>query len=146
MKFESKYMYANFHIHINYFENAVCKWWLFHHTHCDNPTNTQRKKRVIITSKRRFEVLITRLLHCVFAENVLYCEFASLVFQVCWSTCFMAWKTAMRTNHWLLRQPCDLREKRKVSWGWNLADAVSIVTDVLFNLYLKLNGDCALYD
>ena len=32
-----------------------------------NPTNTQRNKHVIVTSKHRFDVIITRLLRCVFA-------------------------------------------------------------------------------
>ena len=31
------------------------------------PTNTQRNKHVIVTSKHRFDVIITRLLRCVFA-------------------------------------------------------------------------------
>ena len=35
----------------------------------DNPANTQSNKHVIITSKRRFDVIITCLLRCVFAGN-----------------------------------------------------------------------------
>ena len=34
-----------------------------------NPANTQRKKRVIITSKRRFDVTITCFLRFVFAKK-----------------------------------------------------------------------------
>ena len=43
------------------------------HSHCPKhwphlvPTNTQRIKPVIVTSKRRFDVTITCLLRCVFA-------------------------------------------------------------------------------
>ena len=34
-----------------------------------NPANAQRNKHVITTSKRRFDIIITWLLHCEFAEK-----------------------------------------------------------------------------
>ena len=43
---------------------------------CDNnPTNTQHNKHVIITSKRRFGVIITCLLRCVFAGKSVTLDF-----------------------------------------------------------------------
>ena len=43
-----------------------------------HPANTQRNKHVIITSKRRFDVIITCLLRCVFAGQYHYIE-------ICWT-------------------------------------------------------------
>ena len=39
----------------------------------DFPSNTQRNKHIIITSKRRFDVIITCLLRCVFEGSL--CEY-----------------------------------------------------------------------
>ena len=37
---------------------------------CSVPANTKRDKNVIITSKQRFDVIITCLLRCVFARVI----------------------------------------------------------------------------
>ena len=46
-------------------DNGIMSWSL----NGVNAANTQRNRHVIITSKRRFDVIITCLLRCVFAGN-----------------------------------------------------------------------------
>ena len=101
------------------------------------PTNTQRNKHVIITSKRRFDVIITCLLRFVFTRGVLFDAVAQLLLPMTtlWIRFPHYWHFVPGIHRWLLLGWLNWALEQTVEWPvtWDALTHWGRVTHICVN-------------